>query len=105
MKDDRQCVKFVEAWSYVPIFDIGKATQMNYEIWAPALTSQFIACPFNVAIGQTKTFASVSKTGTRVDFCPWELTRWAYVSESHSMITFLLRIQNGTVFASEGIPM
>src|ERR1700675_2404602 len=100
VEDDRQCVKLVEAGSYVPVFDVGEAAQVNNKIGTPTLARQFVTGPFNVPVGQSETFASIPETRARVHFWLGELTRWANVSNSHRVsIAFLLRIQNGTVLS------
>src|SRR5690242_4012631 len=62
MKNDRQGVKFVETWSYIAIFDVGEAAQMDNKIRPPTLTSQLVTGFFHVPVSQTKTFASIAKS-------------------------------------------
>jgi hypothetical protein len=70
------------------------------------LACQFVTGPFNIPVGEAKAFASVAKSRARVHFWSGELTRGTNVSQSHEVSnTFLLRIQNGVIFTSEGIPM
>ncbi len=62
VKNDRQGVKFVETWSYIAIFDIGEAAQMNNKIRSPTLASQLVTGSFDVPVGQAKAFASIAKS-------------------------------------------
>jgi hypothetical protein len=50
VKYDRQCIKLVEAGSYIPVLNVGKAAQVNNEIGSPPLTGQLIARPLDVPV-------------------------------------------------------
>jgi hypothetical protein len=48
--DHRQSIKLVETGSYIPIFDIRQAAQMDDKIGTPALARQFITRTLHIPI-------------------------------------------------------
>src|SRR5579864_15106 len=89
VENDRQGVKFVEAWSYIAILDIGEAAQMNNKIRSPTLTSQLVTGSFHVPVSQAKTFASIAKSRAGRHVWSGGFTRYANVSKRHSISIYL----------------
>src|ERR1700674_714871 len=68
MVNHRQGIELIEAGSYVSIFDIRQAAQVNNEIGAPALAGQFITRSLHISIGQAETFAGSAQPRARLHF-------------------------------------
>jgi len=78
-----KCVKLVETWSYVSIFDVRQTAQVNNEIGTAALAGQFIARSFHISIRQTKAFAGPAKPCARLHVGSGKFPRVAQTSNRH----------------------
>jgi len=81
--DHRQSIKLVETGSYIPIFDVRQAAQMDDKIGTPTLACQFIARSLHIAIRQAETFAGPAKPGARLHVRSGKFSRVAQTPNRH----------------------
>src|SRR5579864_4649268 len=92
--DRRQSVKLVETGSYVAIFDVRQAAQVNNKFRTPALAGQFITRSLHISIGQAETFAGPAQPGARLQGRSGKIPWLAQTPNRHEFATFLLCFQN-----------
>jgi hypothetical protein len=85
-------VQLVEAWDDAPVFDVGQPADVKNEFGSASLRGQFETGTFNVAVGQSKSFASLpqAKAGKHVFLKRGQST----MQEGYTRITSLLKNQN-----------
>ncbi len=81
--DNREGVELVQAWSHIAIFYIRESAQVQDEVGASALAGEFVACPLNFPIRQSKALPSLAKARARLLVRPWEFARLAETANCH----------------------